>query len=260
MLRNINNFFNILKKGRIKKTLSDNDMVPIGTRDTVNKSKYYDTAITFKDLKSQVALASGVTAVTGTAPVVSSGGVTPAISIPKANITTDGYCSAVDFTTFKDKQDALALTTTGSGAATLVGSTLNVPTPAASPLLITSVTVTAAEIIANTAVTILPAPVATKYYVIHNATVKFKGGTVAFDASDPWNTSVSVGTAALPGSLNPSFTVFNMPTNLTDAILCTLNGSINAGQALTFNPHVIGSITTGDSEVVYDVTYELKDF
>jgi hypothetical protein len=260
MLRNINNFFNILKKGRIKKTLKDNDMVPIGTRDTVNKSKYYDTAITFKDFKSEVASGSGVTAVTGTAPVVSSGGTTPDISMLPASSVEDGYLKQSQFIIFSNKQDALTLTTTGSGAATLIGSTLNIPTPTASPLLSASVTVTAAEIIANTAVTILPAPVATKYYVIHNATVKFKGGTVAFDASDAWNASVSVGTAALPGSLNPGLTVFNMPTNLTDAILCTLNGSINAGQALTFNPHVIGSITTGDSEVVYDVTYELKDF
>ena len=202
----------------------------------------------------------GVSSVTATAPCVSSGGTTPAISIPKANGTTDGFLDNASFLAFSAKQDALTLTTTGSGAATLVGSTLNVPTPAASPLLTISVTVTAAEIIANTAVTILPAPIATKYYVIHNATVKFKGGTVAFDASDAWNASVSVGTAAIPGLLNPSLAVFNMPTNLTDAILCTLNGSINAGQALTFNPHVFGSITTGDSEVVYDVTYEVKDF
>ncbi len=54
MLRNINNFFNIIKAKRVKKTLVDNDMIPIGTRDTVNKSKYYDTAITFGELKTQV--------------------------------------------------------------------------------------------------------------------------------------------------------------------------------------------------------------
>lgn len=259
MLRNINNFFNILKKGRIKKTLKDNDMVPIGTRDTVNNSKYYDTAITFKDFKSEVASGSGVTAVTGTAPVVSSGGTTPAISMPAASSVEDGFLKQSQFIIFSNKQDALTLTTTGSGAATLIGSTLNIPTPTASPLLTASVTVTAAEIIANASVTILPAPVATKYYVIHNATVKFKGGTVAFDAADAWNTSVSVGTAAT-ATLNPGFTVFNIPTNLTDAILCVLNGSINAGQSLTFNPHVAGSITTGDSEIVFDITYELKDF
>jgi hypothetical protein len=54
MLRNINNFFNILKKGRVKKTLVDSDMIPVGTRDTINKSKYYDTAISFKSLETQL--------------------------------------------------------------------------------------------------------------------------------------------------------------------------------------------------------------
>lgn len=54
MLRNINNFFNIIKAKRVKKTLDDNDMIPIGTRDAINKSQYQDTAITFKDLEAQV--------------------------------------------------------------------------------------------------------------------------------------------------------------------------------------------------------------
>ena len=60
MLRNINNFFNILKKGRVKKTLVDSDMIPVGTRDTINKSKYYDTAISFKSLETQLGGAGGV--------------------------------------------------------------------------------------------------------------------------------------------------------------------------------------------------------
>jgi len=54
MLRNINNFFNIIKAKRVKKTLADNDMIPIGTRDAVNRSDYQDTAITFKDLETQL--------------------------------------------------------------------------------------------------------------------------------------------------------------------------------------------------------------
>jgi hypothetical protein len=54
MLRNINNFFNIIKAKRVKTTLVDNDMIPIGTRDAINRSDYQDTAITFGDLKTQV--------------------------------------------------------------------------------------------------------------------------------------------------------------------------------------------------------------
>ena len=70
----------------------------------------------------------GVTAVTATAPIASSGGATPDISITQASGSVNGYLSSADWTTFNGKQNAITLTTTGtSGAATLVGSTLNIP-------------------------------------------------------------------------------------------------------------------------------------
>lgn len=70
----------------------------------------------------------GVTSVTGTSPISSSGGATPAISIATANTSTTGALSSTDWNTFNNKQSALTLTTTGtSGAATLVGATLNIP-------------------------------------------------------------------------------------------------------------------------------------
>jgi len=55
-----------------------------------------------------------VTSVTGTAPVVSSGGATPAISIPAATTSVNGYLTSTDWTTFNGK---------GSGTVTSVGST-----------------------------------------------------------------------------------------------------------------------------------------
>ena len=48
-----------------------------------------------------------VTAVSGTAPVVSSGGTTPAISMAAATGSVDGYLSATDFAIFNAKQSAL---------------------------------------------------------------------------------------------------------------------------------------------------------
>ncbi len=54
----------------------------------------------------------GVTAVTGSAPIASSGGATPDISITQATTVSDGYLSATDFNTFDGKQDAL---TAGTG-------------------------------------------------------------------------------------------------------------------------------------------------
>ena len=53
---------------------------------------------------------------------------TGAFSIQVANTSQNGYLSSSDWNTFNGKQSAITLTTTGnSGAATLVGSTLNIP-------------------------------------------------------------------------------------------------------------------------------------
>lgn len=47
-----------------------------------------------------------LTSVTGTAPVVSSGGATPAISMAAATASVDGYLTAANFTTFNNKVSA----------------------------------------------------------------------------------------------------------------------------------------------------------
>ncbi len=76
----------------------------------------------------QTTTSGTVTSVSGSTPISSSGGATPAISITQSDATTDGYLSSTDWSDFDGKQDAITLTTTGtSGAASLVGSTLNIP-------------------------------------------------------------------------------------------------------------------------------------
>jgi hypothetical protein len=86
-----------------------------------------------------------VTSVTGTAPVVSSGGTTPAISMAAANTSTNGYLTSTDWTTFNNKGSgtvtsvaALTLGTTGTDLTSTVANgtttpviTLNVPTASA---------------------------------------------------------------------------------------------------------------------------------
>ena len=53
---------------------------------------------------------------------------TGVFSIQVANTSQDGYLSSIDWNTFNNKQATITLTTTGtSGAATLVGATLNIP-------------------------------------------------------------------------------------------------------------------------------------
>jgi len=62
-----------------------------------------------------------ITAVTGTAPVVSSGGATPAISMPAATTSVDGYLAHADWNTFSGKQAALTNPVTGPGSGATVG-------------------------------------------------------------------------------------------------------------------------------------------
>ena len=64
--------------------------------------------VTVNDLRG-----TAVTAVTGTAPVVSSGGTTPAISMAAANGSTNGYLTSTDWTTFNGKQPAGSYLTSG---------------------------------------------------------------------------------------------------------------------------------------------------
>jgi hypothetical protein len=58
-------------------------------------------------------------------PLVNTSGT---VSIPVATTSVSGYLNNTDWTTFNSKQNAITLTTTGTtGAATLIGSTLNIP-------------------------------------------------------------------------------------------------------------------------------------
>jgi len=58
----------------------------------------------------------GVTSVTGTAPVVSSGGVTPAISMPVGTTSVDGYLSSTKFNDFNRKFGGFTYQSFFSGA------------------------------------------------------------------------------------------------------------------------------------------------
>lgn len=75
---------------------------------------------------NSITLPKVVSSVDATAPVVSSGGISPTISIPQANGSTDGYLSSADFTTFNSKQNVLTLgnlTDIGTDGITITGGT-----------------------------------------------------------------------------------------------------------------------------------------
>lgn len=85
-------------------------------------------------------IAAGVSSVTASTPLASSGGATPNITIQQASGSQNGFLSSTDWTTFNGKQNAITLTTTGtSGAATFIANTLNIPQYQAAGTYVTSV-------------------------------------------------------------------------------------------------------------------------
>ena len=66
-----------------------------------------------------------VTSVTGTAPVVSSGGATPAISMPAATSSVNGYLTSTDWTTFNNKSNTSGTVTSVGGTGTVSGISLS---------------------------------------------------------------------------------------------------------------------------------------
>jgi hypothetical protein len=115
--------YSITSSGTLKQNLSELDDVTITSPSNgqilqYNGSDWVNVAYT-----QGIAL----TALSAKSPLVYDS-VAGEFSMPVANGTTNGYLSSANWTTFNNKQNALTLTTTGtSGAATLVGSTLNIP-------------------------------------------------------------------------------------------------------------------------------------
>jgi hypothetical protein len=79
-----------------------------------------------------------VTSVTGTSPVVSSGGNTPAISMPAATSSVNGYLTSTDWTTFNSKQPAGTYVTSVAATSPVTSSGGTTPT-IAMPAATTSV-------------------------------------------------------------------------------------------------------------------------
>jgi hypothetical protein len=76
---------------------------------TVTNAQLANSAITINGTSTSLggSISVGtVTSVTGTSPVVSSGGTTPAISMPAATSSVNGYLTSSDWTTFNGKQPA----------------------------------------------------------------------------------------------------------------------------------------------------------
>lgn len=105
------------------------DTLKLTTTGSSGASTYNPTTETLNVPTYTLAGLGGIslTSLSATSPL-SYNNTTGVFSISQATGSTNGYLSATDWTTFNAKQGALTLTTTGtSGAATLIGTTLNIP-------------------------------------------------------------------------------------------------------------------------------------
>jgi hypothetical protein len=92
---------------------------------TITNAQLANSAITINGTSTSLggSISVGtVTSVSGTSPVVSSGGNTPAISIPAATGSVNGYLTSTDWTTFNNKQPAGSYLTAVTADAPLSGS------------------------------------------------------------------------------------------------------------------------------------------
>lgn len=85
-----------------------------------NGTGYVTKSITGQEIIDAVS-SGGVSSVSGTAPILSSGGTTPDISITQADTGSDGYLTSADYITFTNKQEALV---SGTNIKTINGSSV----------------------------------------------------------------------------------------------------------------------------------------
>ena len=99
----------VIRGGTGQSTYTDGQLL-IGntTGNTLTKATLTaGTGISVTNGAGSITIANtGVLSVSGTAPVVSSGGATPAISMAAANTTTNGYLTSTDWNTFNNKAPA----------------------------------------------------------------------------------------------------------------------------------------------------------
>lgn len=186
-----------------------------------------------------------VTAVNGTAPVVSSGGTAPTISMAAATTSVDGYLTAGNFTTFNNKMTNFTIEADTGGAATIdngdaidiiggtsitthrSGNNITINSSAAGTVVSVGLAVPSAFTVTGTPITttgtftIAGAGTSSQY-------VRGDGGLATFPS--------------IPSSPNNPTITFSAGTGLTGGGSITLNQS--ASQTITFNASNNGTVTS----------------
>lgn len=190
---------------------------------TISNAQLANSAITINGTSTSLggSISVGtVTSVTGTAPVVSSGGATPAISMAAANTTTDGYLTSTDWNTFNGK---------GSGTVTSVGGTGTV-----NGLTLTGTVTSSGNLtLGGTLSLVSPPPIGTTTPAEVKVTTGWSPNYALTDAATiAWDSTNQVATFTFVSSNR----TMGAPTNLKNGAFYALAVIQNAGSnTLTWN-------------------------
>ena len=184
-----------------------------------------------------------VTSVTGTAPVVSSGGNTPAISMPAATGSVNGYLTSTDWTTFNNKGSGTVTSVSATSPVTSSGgATPNIAMPAATTSVsgyLTSTdwttfnnkgsgSVTSVNLTASTGISVSGGPVTTSgsITVTNTAPMTYPGAGIANSTGSAWGTSYTTSGSGTVVALATA-AALNTPvvTNYTETLYAPAAGS-----------------------------------
>jgi len=189
-----------------------------------------------------------VTSVTGTAPVVSSGGNTPAISMPAATGSVNGYLTSTDWTTFNSK---------GSGTVTSVNLTASTgisvsggPITGSGSITVTN-TAPDQTVVLTAGTGISTSGTYPSFTITNSAPMAYPGSGIPNSTGSAWGTSYTtsgsgtvVALAASPTLNNPTVTnyvesVVAIGTVTTTNTIALTNGTVQtatltASTACTF--------------------------
>lgn len=177
-----------------------------------------------------------VTSVSGTAPIASSGGTTPAISIPKADASTNGYLSSTDWSTFNSKA---SMVYPGAGIPNSTGSAWG-----------TSYTTTGSgTVVALATGPTLSAPVidgANPYIQFNNgAAVALAAGRMWYDGSTG-SFNLGMGGGNITQQVGEEIFIYGKASaTITEGQLIVKTGTVGASGVITFGPSPTG-LTTND--------------
>lgn len=196
---------------------------------------------------NQTINASGVVqTVAGTAPVVSSGGANPAISMPKATTSVDGYLSSTDWNTFNNKQPAGSYLTNGGplgtpssgSAANLTGLPLSTGVTGTLPVANGGTGTATPSLIAGTNVTVT----GTWPNQTINSAGGGGGGMVYPPAGIPISTGIAWGTSYTTSGSGTVLALTNSPTFVTPALGTPSSGVLTNATGLPLSTGVTGTL------------------